>query len=195
MVDLLRRRAGAAEAARAAGKPSPSDVNCIMIWLDGGPSHYETFDPKPDAPAEIRGEFKPIPTKVPGVYFSEVIPKLAAVADKFTVLRSVCHRDPNHGGGNHYMMTGAPTPVPVGCGAFVTFHPSFGSVVSWTRGNRNGMPAYMSMPEMSRSGGPNFLGGRHAPFVVKGNPNSKGFTVRDVSIPQEITTGREVSRR
>src|SRR5687768_5123397 len=119
----------------------------------------------------------------------------ARVADKPTVLRSVCHKDPNHGGGNHYMMTGAPTPVPVGCGAFVTFHPSFGSVVSWKRGNRGGMPAYMSMPEMSRSGGPNFLGGKHAPFVIKGGPNAKGFKVRDVSLPQEIAAGRELSRR
>ena len=193
--DLLRGRARASEAALAAGGTSPANVNCIMIWLDGGPSHYETFDPKPDAQTDIRGEFKPIPTSAPGVFFSEVVPKLARVADKATVIRSVCHKDPNHGGGNHYMMTGAPTPVPVGCGAFVTFHPSFGSVVSWKRGNRGGMPAYMSMPEMSRSGGPNFLGGKHAPFVIKGGPNAKGFKVRDVSLPQEIAAGRELSRR
>jgi hypothetical protein len=193
--DLLRGRALAVDAARAAGGASPRNVNCILLWLDGGPSHYESFDPKPDAPAEVRGEFKSIPTAVPGVHFSEVIPKLAAAADKYTVIRSVCHKDPNHGGGNHYMMTGAPTPVPVGCGAFVTFHPSFGSVVSWSRGNRNGMPAYMSMPEVSRSGGPNFLGGRHAPFVIKGSPNARGFKVRDVSLPPEIATGRELSRR
>ena len=63
-------------------------------------------------------------------------PSSPAIADKFTVIRSICHKDPNHGGGNHYMMTGAPTPVPVGCGAFVTFHPSYGSVVSWKRGIR-----------------------------------------------------------
>lgn len=194
-VDLLRGRAHAVDAVRDAGGASPRSVNCILVWLDGGPSHYETFDPKPDAPDGIRGEFKTIATAVPGVRFSEAIPRLASVADKYTVIRSVCHKDPNHGGGNHYMMTGAPTPVPVGCGAFVTFHPSFGSVVSWARGNRNGMPAYMTTPEISRSGGPNFLGGQHAPFVIKGNPNSKGFKVRDVSLPQEITTGRELGRR
>jgi len=99
MADLLRARARAAELARAEGRSSPRAVNCIMIWLDGGPSHYETFDPKPDAPVEIRGEFKPIPTKIPGFQFSECIPRLADCADKFTVLRSVCHKDPNHGGG------------------------------------------------------------------------------------------------
>src|SRR5262245_57984865 len=149
--DLLRMRA--AEAGKQlAGK----DVNCILVWLDGGPSHYETFDPKPEAPSEIRGEFKAISTKVPGMQFSEVVPKLAGISDQLTIVRSICHKDPNHGGGNHYMMTGAPTPVPVACGAFVTFHPSFGSMVSYERGIRQGLPAYMSMPEVSRSGGPNF---------------------------------------
>jgi hypothetical protein len=195
MVDLLRQRAFATQVARAAGKPSPANVNCILVWMDGGPSHYESFDPKPDAPTDIRGEFKPIKTAVPGVYFSEVVPKLAGVADRISVVRSICHKDPNHGGGNHYMMTGMPTPVPVGCGAFVTFHPSYGSVVSWTRGVRHGLPAYISTPEMTRSGGPNFLGAKHAPFIIRGDPNSKGFKVRDVVLPAEITSGREVSRQ
>ena len=195
MVDLLRQRALATQVAKAAGKPSPSNVNCILLWMDGGPSHYESFDPKPDAPTDIRGEFKPIKTAVPGVYFSEVIPKLAAVADRVTVVRSICHKDPNHGGGNHYMMTGMPTPVPVGCGAFVTFHPSYGSVVSWTRGVRHGLPAYISTPEMTRSGGPNFLGAKHAPFIIRGDPNSKDFKVRDVVLPPEISSGRELSRQ
>jgi hypothetical protein len=194
-VDLLRQRAMAAEVARAAGKPSPSDVRCILIWLDGGPSHYETFDPKPDAPTEVRGALGTIPTKIPGAHFSQVLPKLAAASDKFTVLRSVCHKDPNHGGGNHYMMTGAPTPVPVGCGAFVTFHPSYGSVVSYKRGVHDGIPAYMSLPQMSRSGGPNFLGARHAPFVVSGDPNSPAFRVRDVGLPKDISNDRAESRR
>src|SRR6201993_3360424 len=161
LCDLLRARAVAAPAA-----PAAKNVNCIMIWMDGGPSHYETFDPKPDAPSEIRGEFKAISTKVPGIQFSECLPKLAAAADKLTVVRSICHKDPNHGGGNHYMMTGAPTPVPVGCGAFVTFHPSFGSMVSYDRGVRSGLPAYMAMPRNTRSGGPNFLRGQDAPSVL-----------------------------
>src|SRR5882724_2677661 len=87
MVDLLRQRAAGAIAARTGGKASPANVNCILIWLDGGPSHYETFDPKPDAPTDIRGEFKPIKTAVPGVYFAEVIPKLAGVADRLSIVR------------------------------------------------------------------------------------------------------------
>src|SRR5262245_20847106 len=87
--DLLRLRANAAV---AAGKVSPHQVNCIVIWLDGGPSHYETFDPKPDAPKEIRGEFSPIPTSVPGVHFCETVPHLAKIANKITVVRSICHK-------------------------------------------------------------------------------------------------------
>src|SRR5687767_8758873 len=105
MTDILRLQASAASSAKLA-QASGRKVNCIMIWLDGGPSHYETFDPKPDAPSEIRGEFKPIPTAAPGIQFSEAVPKLASVADKVTIIRSICHKDPNHGGGNHYMMTG-----------------------------------------------------------------------------------------
>lgn len=171
-----------------------SDVRCILVWLDGGPSHYETFDPKPDAPAEIRGEFKSIPTAVPGVHFSEVMPKLAKSFDKFTVCRSIAHRQNNHGAGNHYLMTGRPTPVPVGCGAFVTFHPSYGSVVSRFRSPGQGLPGYAATPRMSRSGGPNFLGAEYAPFVIGDDPNREGFRVRDVSIPKDIAEGRARSR-
>lgn len=184
-----------AQAAQRAGMASPDEVRCILVWLDGGPTHHESFDPKPDAATEVRGEFNPIRTRVPGVGFSECVPKLAAINDKFTVVRSICHKDPNHGGGNHYMMTGAPTPVPVNCGAFVSFHPSFGSVVSHERGVRAGLPAYMSLPRQSRSGGPNFLGAEHAPFIIGGDPNQKGFRVRDVVLPRDISEGRAKSRR
>ena len=191
MVDLLRLRAQAAE---RVGKVKPDEINCIMIWLDGGPTHYETFDPKPDAPAEIRGDFKPIKTNVPGIRFAEPVPKLAAIADKLAIVRSICHKDPNHGGGNHYMMTGAPTPMPVNCGASATFHPSFGAMLSHTRGVRNGMPAYVALARQTRSGGPNFLGARHAPFVIDGDPAKKGFRVRDVVLPTGISEGRGQSR-
>ena len=183
-----------AKAAQERGKSSPDQINCILVWLDGGPSHYETFDPKPDAPAEIRGTFGTVPTCVPGVHFSEHLPKLAKSFDKFTVIRSICHKDPNHGGGNHYLMTGTPTPVPVGCGAFVSFHPSFGSMVSHTRGVRSGLPAYMSLGSAARSGGPNFLGAQHAPFVIGGDPSGKSFRVRDVAIPTDISEGRAMER-
>ena len=79
MVDLMRVRA---EAARSSGKISPDQVNCILIWMDGGPSHYETFDPKPYAPKEIRGALNPIKTSVPGIHFCETAPKLAAIVGR-----------------------------------------------------------------------------------------------------------------
>src|SRR5687767_13695719 len=112
-VDALRMRA-------SASAPAAPKTSCILVWLDGGPSHLETFDPKPDAPAEIRGEFQPIQTKVPGVLFSENMQRLAAISDKLSIVRSVRHEQNNHGAGNHYMMTGAPTRIPVSCGAFVS---------------------------------------------------------------------------
>ncbi|OWK47180.1 DUF1501 domain-containing protein [Fimbriiglobus ruber] len=183
-VSALRARAAGADTPDAPAKA------CILIWMDGGPTHYETFDPKPDAPAEIRGEFKPIATAVPGVQVSEHMTRLARSANKFSLVRSIRHDQGNHGAGNHYLMTGAPPRIPVGCGAFVSFHPSLGSVVAAEKGAPAGLPAYFSMPDMSRSGGPNFLGAKYAPFVVGDNPNSAGFRVRDVALPRGLSAAR-----
>lgn len=184
----------AAATAPATAKARQADA-CILVWLDGGPTHYETFDPKPEAPVEIRGEFEPIQTKLPGVHFSKHLKRLAAIADKLAIVRSIRHDQGNHGAGNHYMMTGAPPRIPVGCGAFVSFHPSLGSVTAHQLGAPNGLPAYFSIPRMSRSGGPNFLGQKFAPFVVADNPNSSGFRVRDVSLPNGLEEGRFQDRR
>ena len=93
------------------------------------------------------------------------------------------------------MMTGAPPRIPVSCGAFVSFHPSLGSVTAHDRGESRGLPLYFSIPRMSRSGGPNFLGARFAPFVVPDDPNSKGFRVRDVALPKGLADLRFGSRR
>lgn len=191
LAHALRLRATASSTTSDA----PAARSCILIWLDGGPTHYETFDPKPTAPAEIRGEFNPIATKIPGVQFSEHMKRLAGIADKLAVVRSIQHDQGNHGAGNHYMMTGAPPRIPVGCGAFVSFHPSLGSVTAHERGAPAGLPAYFSMPEMSRSGGPNFLGAKYAPFVVSDNPSSPDFRVRDVALPRGLDEGRFESRR
>jgi hypothetical protein len=173
----------------------PQAKACILIWLDGGPSHYETFDPKPDAPSEIRGKFDPIKTKLKGVTYSHHLKKLAAIADKCAIVRSIKHNQGNHGAGNHYMMTGSPPRIPVGCGAFVSFHPSIGSVTAKEIGAPHGMPAYFSMPRMSRSGGPNFLGVQYGPFVVPDNPNNSNFRVRDVSLPKGLTGEHYMSRQ
>ena len=147
---------GGEHSARETGR-NQADA-CILIWMDGGPSHYETFDPKPEAPVEIRGQFSAIATQTPGIYFSQPMQRLAAISDDLAIVRSIRHDQGNHGAGNHYMMTGAPPRIPVGCGAFVSFHPSLGSVVAHQVGAPHGIPAYFSIPSMSRSGGPNFLG-------------------------------------
>ena len=192
LTGALRARALGGESLSAVKKQADA---CILIWMDGGPSHYETFDPKPEAPIEIRGQFGPIQTQTPGIFFSQPMERLAAISDDLAIVRSIRHDQGNHGAGNHYMMTGAPPRIPVGCGAFVSFHPSLGSVVSREVGAPAGVPAYFSIPSMSRSGGPNFLGARHAPFVVPDDPNRSSFRVRDVTIPSGLTDSRFESRQ
>jgi len=191
LVGALRATSHAAQA----DNPKRQANACILIWLDGGPTHYETFDPKPDAPVEIRGEFEPIQTKLAGVHYSRHMKRLSAIADKTTVIRSIRHNQGNHGAGNHYMMTGAPPRIPVGCGAFVSFHPSLGSAVAHERTAPNGLPPYFSIPRMSRSGGPNFLGQKYAPFVVSDDPNRTDFRVRDVALPKGLEDGRFLGRK
>lgn len=193
--------AGFVDSLRARGESSTNSSvsrgkarSCILIWMDGGPTHFETFDPKPDAPLEYRGEFSAIDTAVTGVQYSEHMVKLAASLNDYAMIRSIRHDQGNHGAGNHYMMTGAPPRIPVGCGAFVSFHPSIGSVVAKELGRDNGLPPYFSMPQMSRSGGPNFLGARYAPFVVSDDPNRERFRVRDVAIPRDLAESRFGSR-
>lgn len=193
-LDLLALRRATADQPDSGSSKKPP-CNCILIWMDGGPTHFETFDPKPEAPAEIRGEFRPISTNVSGIQICEHLPKLASIADKYAIIRSVCHNQGNHGAGNHYMMTGAPPRIPVGCGAFVSFHPSLGSVAAYERSAPHGLPGYFSMPSMSRSGGPNFLGAKYAPFIISNDPNSKGFRVRDVELPSGLAQERFASRR
>lgn len=173
---------------------APKAKSCILIWMDGGPTHYETFDPKPEAPAEIRGEFKPLTTKTSGMVLSEHMTKLAAISNKLAIVRSIRHDQGNHGAGNHYLMTGAPPRIPVGCGAFVSFHPSMGSVVAHEKPAPVGLPSYFSLPSMTRSGGPNFLGAKYAPFVADGDPNNANYRIRDVALPNGITEGRFADR-
>lgn len=186
--DLIRQR----EAAAAAGK---KPANMIFLWLDGGPSHMETFDLKPEAPAEVRGEFKPIETNVSGIRICEHLPKTAQVMDLFTILRSVTHNDSNHGAGNHLMTTGMSTPVPVGCGNSVSYHPSMGSFTAHERQAPHGLPGYITLGRAMRSGGPNFLGAAYSPLVVPGDPNSDAFQVKDVTLPKGVDDVRLDARR
>jgi len=183
--------------AQAAGRAAaPQAKRCILIWMDGGPSHHETFDPKPNAPAEIRGIFNPTATSIPGVQVCEQIPLTAKIMDRLTVIRSIAHHDPGHGGGNHYLTTGRPTPTPIGCGDSASFHPSIGSFIAKERGAAAGLPAYVqfALPSPMRSGGPNFLGNKYAPFLIANNPNDPDFSLADVVLPPGIADVRARSR-
>ncbi|HEX3654355.1 MAG TPA: DUF1501 domain-containing protein, partial [Pirellulales bacterium] len=192
MVDMFGLAAQAAGSQPALARRPTS---CIFVWLDGGPSHFETFDPKPDAPREIRGEFDSIATRIAGVRFSEHLGRLAAMNDRFTLVRSIRHTDSNHGAGIHYMLTGAPTRMPVGCNSYVSDHPSLGAVTARERPGPSGMPGYFALPEMPRSGGPNFLGARYAPFIVPDDPNRSDFRMHDVAPPQAVGLSRVERRR
>lgn len=191
--DLLRMQEAHAAATGAAKK----DVNCILIFQAGGPSHLETFDLKPDAPAEIRGEFKPIKTNVPGFEVSEHLPKLARVADRYTVLRSVTHTNAGHGGGAHYMCTGKhPTAgFQEGLTRPNNQHPFFGSVVARSRGVRRDLPPYISVPTLLTYGGPAFLGPAYMPFVIESDPASPSFSVRDLRKAPGVEGSRAEERR
>src|SRR5262249_12590893 len=93
-------------AAAAPAKPPARAVNCILLWMQGGPSHHDTFDPKPDAPIEVRGEFGTIPTTLPGVRFAEHLPLLARQTDKYSIIRGHDPQNGSHGTADHLMMTG-----------------------------------------------------------------------------------------
>ncbi len=191
--ELMRlREATAAQSPPGAG---PRPANMIFLWLDGGPSHLETFDLKPEAPAETRGEFKPIETNVPGIRVCELLPKTAKVMDLFTILRSVHHNDSNHGAGNHLMTTGLSTPVPVGCGNSVSYHPAMGAFAARERSAPHGLPGYVNLGRPMRSGGPNFLGPAYGPLVVADSPNRDGFQVKDVALPKGVDDARLDARR
>jgi len=182
--------------ARAAD--APSDVNCIFIFIIGGMAHQDMWDPKPDAPAEIRGDFHPISTNVPGTFVTDLLPHVATVADKLTILRSLTHNDPDHTAGYHVMMTG----VHPGFGpafnrnaANNNTHPALGSTVAKLSRSNGTLPPYISVPNFLNSGGPAFLGASCAPFVIEADPASPEFSVRDIVLPDGVGLDRNLRRQ
>jgi uncharacterized protein (DUF1501 family) len=176
-----------AEAQAAAAGASAKDMNVILIWLDGGPSHIDMFDPKPEAPAEIRGEFGAIETNVKGIRISDQLPNLAKQTDKYSILR-ITSPDSSHGTGNHYFLTGWKfTPAMT--------YPAFGSVYAREKGFRNGMPPYAIVGGVGQYTGGGYLGAVHNPFNVGGDPNADGFSVKDVTPPGAVNMDRVARRR
>jgi hypothetical protein len=175
------------ERARAADRPRRAEA-CILLWLDGGPSHLETFDPKPDAPSEVRGPFRPIATRVPGLNVCELLPRTAAVADQVAVVRSVTSPLGEHGIANHYLLTGyKPSPV--------LDYPSYGAVTAHVRGGDPTLPPYVAIPETKPTAGAGFLGSACRPFATGGDPARPDFAVRDLDFFPGVTAGRMDRRR
>ncbi|WP_435010710.1 DUF1501 domain-containing protein [Tundrisphaera lichenicola] len=186
-------------AARAAGavKPGHDDRSCIMIFNLGAPSNMDLWDMKPDAPAEIRGPFKPITSKVPGFQLSEILPHHARIADKFSLVRSAHHGGAAvHDAGWQMMQTGR-----LFTGGVNT--PHVGAVVSYLRGRKSDLPPFVVLPELMGRGGGNmpngqaggFLGKAHDPFALNADPSQPNFRVPDLLPPQEIGTVRLDRRR
>jgi len=160
--------------------------NCIIFFLEGGPCQHDSFDPKPDQPAEIRGSFKTIPTSVPGVHFSELLPRCAQNLSRFSVIRSVYSREAIHEKAKQYIFSGARPN-----NAFK--HPVFGSVVAKELGPRNGLPPFVCIPRKDISADAGFLGPAYDPFIT-GDPAGKEFKVQDLSLPSNLTLDESVSR-
>ena len=184
----------------AGGDAKPKkDVNCIFIFLLGGMPQHDMWDPKPDAPAEIRGDFKPAKTSLSGVRFTEVMPGLCKAADKLAVLRGLTHADSDHGRGYHIMMTGiTPGPGDFNSTKNNNVHPSLGSMVAKlgkVAQHGGSLPPYISVPCFLRSGGPAFLGASYAPFVIEADPAAPEFSVRDITLPEGVTSARGLRRQ
>jgi hypothetical protein len=174
---LLRLRAQA-----AAARGPQCDTACILVWLDGGPSHLDTYDPKPNAPAEYRGPFEPIRTAVPGLDICELLPKHARLADKFTLIRSCSHHEADHARGAQFMLSGRTAPGTDGRKRSIRF-PDVGSIVKWSRtASQDGLPGYVGVPQGQESAGAGYLGMKYEPFEVRANPNRPDFQVPNLSL-------------
>jgi hypothetical protein len=183
-------------AQKAAGAVKDRDVNCIMLFLVGGPSHIDTWDPKPKAPAEVRGPFQPIPTSVSGTQITEIFPRMAKHADKYSVVRSVYHTATAvHDTGHQMMQTGR-----LFTGGIE--HPHAGCVLGYLKGQRGEVPAHVLLPRpIGRTGGnlphgqnAGYLGKQYDPFVLNADPSTKDFKVPDLLPPEYISAVR-ASRR
>jgi len=182
---VLQRRALAAQARSAA---ADKDVNVILIWLDGGPSHIDMFDPKPEAPAEIRGEFGAVETSLKGVRISDQLPRLAKQMDKYSILRGTYTPDAGHGTGNNLLQTGYRfNPVMT--------YPCYGSVYGREKGPRNGLPPYAMIGGIPAGATAGYMGATYNPFNVGGDPNAENFSVKDVSLPGSVNMDRVARRR
>ncbi|VTS01664.1 DUF1501 domain-containing protein [Tuwongella immobilis] len=181
--DYLRVRAETATPAGGTRRPK----NCILLWMQGGPSHIDTLDPKPDAPVEVRGEFSTIATTLPGVRISEHLPGIARIAHDVNIIRGHDPKNGSHGVADHLMLSGHKF------NASLAF-PTFGSVVAKERGFVNGMLPFVqlgkSIDRRFNGGIAGFLGDTYNPFEIGGDPSSPAFKVQDLSLVSEAEAVR-----
>ncbi len=183
---------------RAAANAPRAPKSMILVFLTGAPSHLDTFDPKPDAPPEIRGDFKPIATSVPGLYVGEHLPRLAARADKYALVRTLSHRDNNHLVATHHLLTGHQQP-----GAFFDKvasrddWPCYSSGLNYLRPRPDGLPSGVNVPTFLVEGPltwpgqhAGFLGPRHDPWQIARDPNKPDFRVDSMRLAPGIEVGR-----
>ena len=191
---ILRLQAQNALRASETGSANREKNAVIMVWQPGGCSHLETYDPKPDAGSEYRGPFSTIPTKVPGMHFCELLPRQAAIADKFTVLRSMRQYAGGHPAGSMQLLSGDPDtrdkPKPR--------LPDWMSVTNYIRSQRgprqSPLPAYVGINPPLEYNGPAYLGDAYSPFVVSGNPDLPTFSVPNIGL-SDANEVRRLSRR
>jgi len=186
--DILRLR----NFAEASGR-TVDDSAVIFVTLGGGPSQFETYDPKPDAPAEYRGPFSPIQTNVPGVQFCELLPQQAAIMDRLAIIRSVHHEQASHIA-EHIVETGYD--LRNSANSRKGEMPSVGAVVSRVRGrNSSGIPSYVSLPRHHAYAGAHWLGTQHHFFAVDDDPNAEAFEVGNLSLNSRLNVERLTDRR
>lgn len=196
------------EALQTLGFPGTGKAKSVLIvMLSGGPSQLDMLDPKPAAPAEIRGDFSTIATTIPGVRVCEHLPKLAKQTDRWSIVRTMAHREHNHLLATHVALTGRPTPLPRGGSDLDRVEtrddfPNFASALDYVRPNPNGLPTGVSLPNYFIEGPltwpgqhAGFLGAKHDPWQIRKDPNEADFGMDSLSLPKEITKPRMMSRR
>jgi uncharacterized protein (DUF1501 family) len=183
---LLRARQASAAA------NTKKDVSCILIWTRGGTSHHDTFDPKPDAPVSVRGEFGVIPTATPGVNFTDIVPRMAQEQKRFALLRGWNPQNGSHGTADQFVMSGRKFNPAI-------HYPCFGSVASYYQGFKTALPPFVQLgnnvDRRFGGGSAGILGLEHGPFEILADPNTDKFSVRDITPPSGVTMERVDRRR
>lgn len=179
----------------AAGTGQPGldkDFSVILMWANGGPSHLETFDLKPNAPEEYRGEFRPIRTNVPGMEICELLPNLSRMADKFSLVRSLHHNRNEHSGGTCRFLSGY---SPTAANPADAEYPEIASVVAERlESTARDIPLVVANTKFY-GGGPAYLGAAYSPFMFRGDPNSANFRVGDLTVSEAAAQGLQARQK